>query len=143
MNIEAKLKKDRSGLLPIDYMFSGFQCLNLVRKNFEFFNGFRITMRKPSFPCKLGVHINTGISEFEHFVGHLADIDDSSNKDWVSYEIPISLMVNNYIKSSLIHCHADDNFLCRGVTFHVEKTHSQFDPNKDLDENGDPVPISF
>ena len=100
-------------------------------------------MRKPSFPCKLGVHINTGISEFEHFVGHLADIDDSSNKDWVSYEIPISLMVNNYIKSSLIHCHADDNFLCRGVTFHVEKTHSQFDPNKDLDENGDPVPISF
>ena len=47
VNVEAKLKKDRSGLVPINFMFSGFQCLNLVQRNFEWFNGFRITMRRP------------------------------------------------------------------------------------------------
>ena len=77
VNIQAKLDKDRTGLLPIDYMFSGFQCLNLVYRDYDIYNGFRITMRKPQFPCKFGAHINTGISEYEHYVGHLVDTGNS------------------------------------------------------------------
>ena len=68
-------------------------------------------------------------------MGHLVDIDPSDNPQaWVEYEIPISLMVNNHIKSSLIHCHAEDNFNMKGVAFHVEKQNSDFDPEKDLDK---------
>lgn len=125
-------------------MFSGFQCIDLIRKQFDYYNGFRILMRKPTYPCKLGVHVCTNLNEYEYFVGHLIDIDSSDNPEaWVEYEIPISLMVNNYIKSSLIHCHAEDNFTMKGVAFHIEKQNSDFDPEKDLDENGDARPINF
>ena len=76
LNIEAKLKKDRSGLVPIDYMFSGFECVNLVQSHFDWYNGFRITMRRPTHPCKFGVYVVTSISEVEHFCGHLIDLTD-------------------------------------------------------------------
>lgn len=108
-------------------MFSGFECLNLVKQQFDYFNGFRITMRKPAYPCKFGVHINTAIKEYEHFVGHLLDTStttgdaNSQSNEWVEYELPLNLMVNNQIKSSLIHCHADDVFHMKGLSFHVEK----------------------
>ena len=83
LNIEAKFRKDRSGLLHIDYMFSGLECLSLVKSHFDYYNGFRITMRPPVYPCKLGVHVNTSIREFEHFIGHLVDTNSEQPKEWV------------------------------------------------------------
>ena len=78
LNIEAKLKKDRTGLVPINYMFSGFECINLVQQTFDWYNGFRITMRRPTYPCKFGVYILTSFSnEVEHFCGHIVDVTSS------------------------------------------------------------------
>ena len=60
-------------------------------------------------------------------MGHLLDVvpqGSPESKEWVEYEMPINLMVNNYIKSSLIHCFADDTFEMKGVTLHVEKQYS-------------------
>ena len=57
--------------------------------------------------------------------------------------MPVNLMVNNYIKSSLIHCFADDTFTMKGITFHLEKPNSQFDPEIDLDLDGEPKAINF
>ena len=64
---------ENSGLMPIDYMFGGFQCINLVTKDFDYFNGFRITMRRPEYPCKFGIYLSTNLKEYEHFVAHLVD----------------------------------------------------------------------
>ena len=103
-------------------------------------------MRRPTYPCKFGAHINTAVSEYEHFVGHLLDVVPQGSPEaheWVEYEIPISLMVNNFVKSSLIHCYADDLFEMKGVTIHVEKQYKDFNPREDLDENGDPIPINL
>ena len=129
-------------------MFSGFQCLNLVQRNFDWFNGFRITMRRPEHPCKFGVHINTSVAEYEHFVGHLVDLvatetDASSKESWVEYELPLSLMVNSKIQSSLVPCPYTDNFSMKGLTLHIEKQNSQFDSLKDLDETGETLPINI
>lgn len=74
LNIEARLKKDRSGLVPIDYMFSGFKCHHLVKKDYDWFNGFRITMRRPPLACKFGAYIVTSFSEVEHYSGHIVDV---------------------------------------------------------------------
>ena len=52
-------------------------------------------------------------------------------------------MVNNLIKSSLVHCHATDTFHMKGLTFNLEKQNAAFDPNVDFDENGDPRPINI
>lgn len=71
--------------------------MNLVRQQFDFFNGFRVTMRPPSVPCKFGVYINTAINEYEHFVGHLVDTETERKSDWVQYEVPLNLMVNNNV----------------------------------------------
>ena len=142
--MKAVLKQDRSGLLPIDYMFCGFHCTDLVRKEFNYFNGIRVLMRKPTHPCKIGVYINTALSEYEYFVGHVVDIDPSPDPlAWVEYEIPINLMINNYIKSSHIHCNVEDNFIMRGIGFHVERQNSEFDAERDLDDTGEPIPINF
>lgn len=108
-------------------------------------------MRRPAYPCKFGVHVNTAIKEYEHFVGHLVDTpaptgDEqlaTESGDWIQYELPLNLMVNNQIKSSLIHCHADDVFHMKGLSFHVEKQNSQFNPEVDYDDEGEPVPIDI
>jgi len=52
-------------------------------------------------------------------------------------------MVNNFIQSSLVHSHVDDNFNMKGLTFHLEKQNAQFDPEKDYDENGEAKPINI
>ena len=104
-------------------------------------------MRQPSHSCKFGVHLNTGIREYEHFVAHLVDttpetINTDKPQEWVEYEIPIWLMVNNYIQSSLVHSHVDDTFSMKGLTLHMEKQNSQFSQERDCDENGEVLPIS-
>ena len=144
MNVTGRFQLDRSGLVPINYMYCGFTCLSLVRQQFDVYNGFRITMRKPRYPCKFGVHLNTAIREFEHFVGHLVDTDPSAEEgEWVEYEIPINRMVNSQIKSSFIHAPSTDDFHIKGLTFSIEKQNAQFDPNVDLNDEGEPRPIDI
>lgn len=70
----SKLEADPSGLTPIQQVYSGFSCLNLVKKEFEFFNGFRVTMEQPTYPVKFGVYLESNLKEYEHFVGHILDI---------------------------------------------------------------------
>jgi hypothetical protein len=91
--------------MPIDYMFGGFSSINLVTKDFDYFNGFRITMRQPEYPCKLGVFLSTNLKEYEHFVAHLVDVAppvEGQEAPFVEYEIPLRLMVHNVIRSRLI-----------------------------------------
>lgn len=73
LRLETKLIPDRSGLLPIDYMFGGFRCDTLFKNNFDGYNGFRIKMRKPMLPCKFGVTLTAGLSEYEMYTGHILD----------------------------------------------------------------------
>lgn len=113
-----------SGLLPIDYLFSGIRCLNLVQKSFEYFNGFRIVMLRPNHPIKFGVYIQTSLKEYEHFVGHIVDTEGSS--EWVSYEIPLSLMINNNIQGRMVNCSVSDHFECKGLTLFAECTKQNF-----------------
>ena len=99
-------------------------------------------MRRPNFPCKFGIHINTSLKEYEHFVGHLLDTGNDDG-EWVEYEIPIQNMVNNRIRSSLIHSHAEDTFEIKGVTINLEKQYTQIDPENDFDDLGEPIPINI
>lgn len=55
--MKSAFKPDTTGLVKIDYQFCGFRCINLIQKNFEYFNGFRVLMRQPQHPVKLGVYI--------------------------------------------------------------------------------------
>ena len=57
--------------------------------------------------------------------------------------MPIQNMVNNRIKSSLVHSHAADTFEIKGLTFHLEKQYSQLDPEKDFDDTGEPISINI
>ena len=102
LQMRCKFQQDQTGLVPIDYMFCGFQCINLVKLNYDYFNGFRITMEKPQYPCKFGAHIQTSLKEYEHYAGHLVDTtprphSSASGIEWVEYEIPIWLMMQSTI----------------------------------------------
>jgi hypothetical protein len=112
------MERDTSGLVPIDFMFGGFKCINLVIKQFEYFNGFRITMMQPSYPVKFGAYIETSLKEYEHFVGHL--VDTSSEPRLVTYEIPVALMMNNAIDTGVVSPSVEDNFTCKGVSMFME-----------------------
>jgi hypothetical protein len=100
--MKSEFKPDSTGLLQIDYMFCGFRCLNLIQKNYEYFNGFRIQMRQPKHPVKFGVYVSTSLKEYEHFVAHIVDTGDSN--ELRTYEIPINLMVNNNIETNTVTC---------------------------------------
>jgi hypothetical protein len=115
-----------SGLLPIDYVFSGFRCINLVQRNFEYFNGFRIVMVRPTYPVKFGVYIQTSLKEFEHFSAHIVDVEGP--QELVSYEIPLNLMINSNIEGRMVQCQATDHFECKGLTFSSECTKANLQP---------------
>ena len=97
VQMQSKFKADTTGLVPIDYMFCGYRCINLIQKSFDYFNGFRILMKRPKHPLKFGVYIQTNLKEYEHFVAHIVDTDFQNNDEWVSYEIPLNLMINNNV----------------------------------------------
>jgi hypothetical protein len=46
---------------------------------------------------KFGVYLKTSLKEYEHFVAHI--VDTGAGSETVSYEIPVSLMVNDNIKN--------------------------------------------
>ena len=65
-------------------MFCGFQCINLTKISYDYFNGFRIVMEKPSYPIKFGAHLQTNLKEYEHYVGHLVDVEpEAEHKDGI------------------------------------------------------------
>jgi hypothetical protein len=78
LKVEARLKKDTQGLeLPFDAMFGGFQCFHLSKKEYYMYNGLRITMKPPTHPCKVGIHLKVNFgSEYEHFVGYIVDTNN-------------------------------------------------------------------
>ena len=83
-------------------------------------------MKQPSYPVRFGGYFNTNLRENEHFIGHLLDTrgeSDGVSGDWVQYEIPIPLMINNAVNSRMIRniMSFDDNILLKGVNMYVEK----------------------
>jgi hypothetical protein len=99
-------------------MFGGFRCINLVLKQYEYFNGFRITMMQPTFPVKFGCWLETNLKEYEHFVGHI--VDTTSEPRLMTYELPISSMMNNAIQSGVINPGVDETFSCKGLSMFME-----------------------
>ena len=65
--MRGKHVRERNNLLPIDYMFFGFRSLSLLQGTFMYFNGLRITMKPPSYPCKLGIYVQVSVKEYEHY----------------------------------------------------------------------------
>ena len=58
-------------------MFCGFQNLYLVKNEFDNYNGIRVRMRPPMYPCKIGLHIKVSIgNEHELFMGHILDTNN-------------------------------------------------------------------
>ena len=94
-----------------------------MKKSYDLFNGFRVVMRRPQHPVKLGVYIETSLKEYEHFVAHI--VDTGTDEEWVSYEIPINLMINNNIQNSMVFCQVQENFECKGITFVTESLNKQ------------------
>jgi hypothetical protein len=87
-------------------------------------------MIKPKYPVKFGVFIQTNLKEYEHFVGHIVDVaGPADSPEWVSYELPLNLMINNNIEGRMVQCQASDHFDCKGLTFSSEcsKTNLQGD----------------
>jgi hypothetical protein len=75
LDIGARFIEDQTGMVRIKHMFCGFQCQNLSLVQFENWNGLRFTMRKPMYPCKVGLILRTGLNEYDHYVGHILDVD--------------------------------------------------------------------
>ena len=75
--------------------------MNIVKSNYDNFNGFRITMRRPAYPVKFGIYLMTNLREYEHFVGHILDTGENS-QEFIEYEIPLRLMVHNLITARLV-----------------------------------------
>ena len=114
VRIEGKFKRESNNLLPIDYMYFGFKSIDLFISNFMYFNGLRIIMKPPCHPCKLGLYLGVNFKEYEHytvsfqtyylwyFKGHLLDTLNRSDKQFQSYEIPITLLMNDRIRSKVV-----------------------------------------
>ena len=52
------------------------------------------------------------------------DNQNPNKSGYQSYEIPISLMMNDRIRSKIVQPQfTDDNFKAKGITFSVESTH--------------------
>lgn len=118
--MHTRLQPDTSGLVPIDYMFGGFQCLDLVRRNFDNFNGIRITMRQPQHPLKFGIYMQTSMREYEHFVGHVVDTHPEPSEEWVQYELPFNLMMHSSVMSRMVFYHGTEYITTKGITVSTE-----------------------
>ena len=70
LRLKAKFVKEKQGFqLENTTMFCGFQNNYLIKKEFEYFNGIRVTMKPPIYPCKVGLHIQITMgNEHELFV---------------------------------------------------------------------------
>jgi hypothetical protein len=84
LRVSAKFIRDRQGLqLMNNVMYCGFQNLYLVKQEFDGFNGLRVTMKPPQYPCKFGLHIKVSIgNEYEQFVGHILDTSSLNKSEW-------------------------------------------------------------
>ena len=124
LTVKSKFQRIAEGFaLPTDIMFSGFECQQLFKHEFDNYNGIRVTMRQPPYPCKLGLHIKVSIgNEHELYMGHIVDTVDSADElgPWREYELPIDLLHNQFVVSKLVHPAVDDQFEARGLVFMAE-----------------------
>lgn len=69
VRLNARFIREKQGLvMPTNTMFSGFQNNYLLKREYELFNGIRVTMKPPMYPCKIGLHLKVNIgNEFELF----------------------------------------------------------------------------
>ena len=67
LRMQSHFIRERESLhLQNDVMFSGWENNYLLKQEFDMFNGMRITMRPPPYPCKVGLHIKMSIgNEYE------------------------------------------------------------------------------
>ena len=90
-------------------------------KEFDMFNGLRIVMKPPVYPCKLGVHLEVSMgNEYELFVGHLLDTENPEKDKWQSYEIPILNLHNDTVVSKVLHPQHSNNIQAGGLVFKTE-----------------------
>ena len=103
LRVQAKFLRERQGLEKHnDVMFCGFQNLYLLKQEYDMYNGIRIIMKPPMYPCKIGLHIKMSMgNEHECFFGHLVDNQNPNPDDWQAYEIPINLMNNDLVMSKI------------------------------------------
>jgi len=107
LKMKGQLRRERSDLLPIDYMFAGFKCQDLVQHKFTYFNGFRVTMRPPALPCRFGIVIEHSLRNFDYFQAHIIDTNNQEKESFISYEIPVRLMVNAKVNSRMVKLPAE------------------------------------
>ena len=93
------------------------------------YNGVRIIMKPPMYPCKLGLHIKMSMgNEHECFFGHLVDTKNPDPDSWQAYEIPLNLMHNDLVMSKVYQPQMDDHFTCNGMIFKSESNQETTDP---------------
>lgn len=94
LRMGAKFIREKQGLeIENNVMFCGFQNNWIPKNTFDCFNGFRVTMKPPPYPCKFGVHLKVGLhNDYEPFSGVILDTNNSNRDQWKSYELPLSLM---------------------------------------------------
>ena len=111
-------------VLPSTVMFSGFKHEHLFKKEFDTYNGLRITMKPPMYPCKVGLHLKVAFgSEHELFVASIVDINnqvESDHLDWQTYEIPINLLQQHFQLENRLKAPFIDHFVTAGLVFLAE-----------------------
>ncbi|CDW79505.1 UNKNOWN [Stylonychia lemnae] len=98
------------------------QTIQMANTQFDNFNGIRITMRPPSHPAKLGLYINVSFREYEHYIGHLLDIQNPRSDLFQQYEIPLSLLTNANVRDKVLQKEVEETFNVKGLTFTAEST---------------------
>ena len=92
LQVLTKFNRVPEGFVLPTVMFSGFKHFHLFKKDFDSYNGIRIVMKPPRYPCKLGIHIKVSMgNEHELFVGSIVDTKNDSD-EWTTYELPINLL---------------------------------------------------
>jgi xylose isomerase len=132
LRVTAKFVKETQALqLENDVMFCGFENVYLLKKEFDIFNGIRVTMKPPAYPCKFGLHIKVGMgNEYELFLGHIMDTNNAEPDKWQTYELPLTLMHNDMVMSKVLNPRIGDNFSTGGLVFKTESNKETTDENE-------------
>ena len=138
LRVRTKFVRENLGFeLPDKLLFCGFQNNYMVKQEYDGFNGLKITMRPPPYPCKVGLHVRVSIgNEHEEYVGHILDTQSESPDKWQDYELPLSLLHQDQIMSKVVNPNVDNFVITRGLTFRTESDRqatSEEDPYLDFD----------
>mmetsp|Transcript_6827 Transcript_6827/g.11523 ORF Transcript_6827/g.11523 Transcript_6827/m.11523 type:complete len:155 (-) Transcript_6827:318-782(-) len=122
VRLKSRLIRERQGLvLPTNLMFSGFEHNDMFKREFYMFNGIRVTMRPPEYPCKVGLHIKMNIgNDNELFTGLILDQNNPRKDQWIQYELPINCLKQDFVHSQIINPNVDNTFEAMGVNLMIE-----------------------